>query len=219
MDNKLKIGLILDMHPFDEIGFKRMFDKMEGIEVFPQLLNNFQFDYAGNSSQYDGYVFYNMSMETPNPEETFAGGHKKVGETLFEIGASGQGFVILHHAILSHPDWNVWNELLSIPDRRFDYFGGVDVDVHVEAPDHPITRDLRDWNMIDETFLLPSCGEDAQLLLSTTCEKSIRSLAWCKEFRKSRVFATSLGHDNMAYSNQNFAKLLENAILWTCHRL
>lgn len=218
MEKKLRIGLILDMHPFDEISFKKMFDEMEGIEVVPMLLNNFQFDYAGNNDQYDGFVFYNMSLETPNPEETFAGGHKKVGETLFKIGESGQGIVVLHHAILSHPEWEGWNDLLSIPDRHFDYFGGVNVDIHVADTNHPIAEGLKDWNMIDETFLLQDASEDCDVILTTTCEKSIKTLAWAKNYKKSRVFAMSLGHDGIAFGNESFRKVLENAIEWTCNK-
>ena len=40
MEKKLRIGLILDMHPFDEISFKKMFDEMEGIEVPSTSLND-----------------------------------------------------------------------------------------------------------------------------------------------------------------------------------
>ena len=218
MEKKLRIGLILDMHPFDEISFKKMFDEMEGIEVVPMLLNNYQFDYAGNNDQYDGFVFYNMSLETPNPEETFAGGHKKVGETLFKIGESGQGIVVLPHAILSHPEWEGWNDLLSIPDRHFDYFGGVNVDIHVADTNHPIAEGLKDWNMIDETFLLQDAGEDCDVILTTTCEKSIKTLAWAKNYKQSRVFAMSLGHDGIAFGNESFRKVLENAIEWTCNK-
>ena len=218
MEKKLRIGLILGMHPFDEISFKKMFDEMEGIEVVPMLLNNYQFDYAGNNDQYDGFVFYNMSLETPNPEETFAGGHKKVGETLFKIGESGQGIVVLHHAILSHPEWEGWNDLLSIPDRHFDYFGGVNVDIHVADTNHPIAEGLKDWNMIDETFLLQDAGEDCDVILTTTCEKSIKTLAWAKNYKQSRVFAMSLGHDGIAFGNESFRKVLENAIEWTCNK-
>lgn len=218
MAEKLKIGLLLDMHPFDEIALKRMFDKMEGVEVFPQLIANYLFDYAGNNNKYDGFVFYNMTMATPDPEETFAGGHKKVGETLCQIGESGQGIVVLHHAILSYPEWDLFNELLSLPDRKFDYFGNVNVEVYVEDSTHPITAGLSDWTMIDETFLLPACTDDATVILSTDCDKSISSLAWAKEYKKSRVFAMSLGHDAQAFDNPNFAKVLENAILWSCTR-
>ena len=218
MEKKLRIGLILDMHPFDEISFKKMFDEMEGIEVVPMLLNNYQYDYSGINDQYDGFVFYNMSMETPDPEETFAGGHKKVGETLFKIGESGQGIVVLHHAILSHPEWSGWNDLLSIPDSRFDYFGGVNVDIHVAEPNHPIAEGLKDWNMIDETFLLQDAGEDCDIILSTTCEKSIKTLAWAKSCKQSRVFAMSLGHDGVAFGNESFRKVLKNAIEWTCNK-
>lgn len=216
---ELKIALIMEWHPFDEMAFNDMFREMEGIRVYPQLLSNYRFDYAGNGDKYDGYVFYNMSMYTPDPEEGFGGVGKATKDTIYKIGESGQGIVVLHHALLSHPEWNVWSELTDIEDRSFDYFGDVDLEVNVADHDHPITEGMEDWGLVDETFLLDSCGDRSKVLLSTENEKSIKSLAWVNEYKNSRVFVTSMGHDANAFTNPNYIKMVERAIKWTCKEL
>ncbi|MDI9873842.1 ThuA domain-containing protein [Flectobacillus rivi] len=40
-------------------------------------------------------------------------------------------------------------------------------------------------------------------------------LAWCKSIGKGKTFYTSLGHNEVAWKNENFVKLIENAISWT----
>lgn len=216
MSGKLKIALILDMHPFDEIAIKHMFDAMEDIEVIPQLIENYKFDYAGNNIKYDGFIFYNMSLDTLRADEIFIPEVKSPGDTIFKIGESGQGIIVLHHALLSFPDWSIWNDLVSIPDRSFKYFVDVLLDIHVENNEHPIAHGLTDWQMVDETFLLMDCAQDAEVVLKTNNSKSIRTLAWAKQYKNSRVFATTLGHGISAYNNPSFARMLHNAILWTC---
>ena len=40
-------------------------------------------------------------------------------------------------------------------------------------------------------------------------------LAWCKSIGKGKTFYTSLGHNEVAWKNENFVKFIENAISWT----
>jgi uncharacterized protein len=40
-------------------------------------------------------------------------------------------------------------------------------------------------------------------------------VAWCKEIGKGKTFYTSIGHDESAWKDENFVKLIENAIKWT----
>lgn len=39
-------------------------------------------------------------------------------------------------------------------------------------------------------------------------------VAWCKTIGKGKTFYTSLGHDESAWANENFVKLVENAVNW-----
>jgi uncharacterized protein len=40
-------------------------------------------------------------------------------------------------------------------------------------------------------------------------------VAWCKQIGKGKTFYTSMGHDETAWKDESFVKLIENAIKWT----
>jgi uncharacterized protein len=40
-------------------------------------------------------------------------------------------------------------------------------------------------------------------------------VAWCKHIGKGKTFYTSMGHDESVWKNQNFVKLIENAMKWS----
>lgn len=40
-------------------------------------------------------------------------------------------------------------------------------------------------------------------------------VAWCKKIGNGKTFYTSIGHNHEAWGNENFVKLIENAIKWT----
>lgn len=40
-------------------------------------------------------------------------------------------------------------------------------------------------------------------------------VAWCKQIGKGKTFYTSIGHNETAWKNEHFVKLIENAIQWT----
>jgi type 1 glutamine amidotransferase len=39
-------------------------------------------------------------------------------------------------------------------------------------------------------------------------------VAWCKNIGKGKTFYTSMGHDETTWKDKNFAKLIENGIVW-----
>jgi uncharacterized protein len=40
-------------------------------------------------------------------------------------------------------------------------------------------------------------------------------VAWCKHIGKGKTFYTSMGHDETVWKNENFVKLIENAMKWS----
>lgn len=55
-----KIAMIMGGHPIDTIGIYPVLRKIEGIEIYPQPLDCFLYDFSGTNNQYDGYFFYCM---------------------------------------------------------------------------------------------------------------------------------------------------------------
>ena len=217
-DVKYKVALLLGFHPNDAISMYPMFWQMDRIKIYPQLVENFLYDYYGNNNEYDCFVFYNLN-ETPNREDLYRSNRphvgRKVGDTFYRIGEDGKGIVILHHAITSYPGSDFWSKVVGIKDRKLSYFkGGVSFDIHVDNPDHPITKGVKDWTMVDEAFKMDDCDNDNDVLLTTNNRHSIKTLAWTRKFKNSKIFCLQFGHDAKAFTNANFSKILEQGILW-----
>jgi len=129
---------------------------------------------------------------------------------------------VLHHALVAFPEWPLWTELVGIPNRTgiTPHFNQT-LAVEVADPDHPITRGLpARWTLQDETYGMeaaePSRGN--HLLLTTPHEQSMRTLAWTRTFRDSRVFCYQSGHDDQAFDNPHFRRVIGNALRWLASR-
>lgn len=221
----LKIAFISGDHPFDVISMYDLLADFDGMKVYPQHILDFCTDTGGSygagggngtlsrGQGYDALVFYNMTMDTPSADDE-GGAQKALRETVESFGSTRQGLVILHHALLAFPEWQKWSDIVGIENRKFGFYPDQSVPFTVEAPDHPITKGLENFTMIDETYTLNEPDNESALLLSTTHEQSIKSIAWCREHQKSRVFCYQSGHDNTSYTNSSFQTILRNGILW-----
>jgi hypothetical protein len=88
----------------------------------------------------------------------------------------------------------------------------------VADPNHPVTRGLSDFTILDETYGGFEVKPGSHILLTTEEPTSTRNIAWVKEYGRSRVVYIQLGHDHHAYENPNFRKLLAQAIRWVGKR-
>ena len=162
---------------------------------------------------YDAVVFYIMLMDGPTDENLpwYAG---KPKTALEHLGATGQGVVVLHHALLAYPQWPLWSELVGIADRKFGYHMNQQLHVDVSHPEHPITRGLQSWDMIDETYTMTDAGAGSEILLSVEHPQSMKTIGWTRQYKKSRVFCFESGHDNQTWINPNFREVLRRGIQW-----
>lgn len=199
----MKIAVVTGDHPFQEAEFDAVFNGMDGIEFVREDLSVFVND--PDRGKYEAVVFYNFHQQNPDPE---------TAEAILELTDNGQGVVILHHAILAFPKWEQFANICGIHDRGFGFFIGEEIDIHVFDSEHPITADLDDWKMIDETYRMKSPGEGSRVLLTTDHSKSMKAIAWIHEYKNSRVFCFQSGHDNDTYSVPQFREVLKRGILW-----
>jgi hypothetical protein len=205
-------AVITGHHSFDVPGFHNLFRSLPGVDAYIQTLGDFCADAGRVRDQYRVLVFYNFHHQTPgDPGEWWEGDHKGVLE---QLGKTGQGILVMHHALLAFPEWPTWSNLCALSDRSFDYHPDQTVDVHVAAPEHPITRGLPDWQMVDETYEMADADPGSDVLLTTDHPKSMRTLAWTHSFGAARVFCLALGHDAQAYGNPHFRAVVGQAIAW-----
>jgi type 1 glutamine amidotransferase len=132
----------------------------------------------------------------------------------------GQGIILLHHALLSFQGWEPYTEISGVRQRGagglFRYTQGQTVNGRVSAAGHPITEGVEDFSIVDETYIIGEPEESGnQILVTTDNEMSIKNIAWVRQYKNSRVFCYASGHDNNAYSNEGFRRILHNAIKWT----
>ena len=163
-------------------------------------------------------VFYNWALATPGPDQGELG--TGVREAIEELGEGGQGIVMLHHALTAYPDWQLWSDICgnrgrgAIPSQLDQALR-----IEVASPQHPITRGLTPWEMMDETYEMPDADEGNEVLLTIDHPNSMGTIAWTRQHKSSRVFCFSPGHDNSAYSNSSFRTIFSRGIHWVAGRI
>ena len=166
---------------------------------------------------YNVLVFYTMMPGKPD-NDLLPGQMGKTLETLNTLGTRGQGIIVLHHALLSWPDWKVWDDVVGIErrylDDTFSYHHDVTFTIGIDRGDHPVTRDLQKWRTTDETYEMNEPGEGSSILLTTDQADSMRCIAWASRYKDSRVLCLQLGHDAIAFANAGFREVLNRGILW-----
>ncbi|MDE0299655.1 MAG: ThuA domain-containing protein [Candidatus Poribacteria bacterium] len=205
-------------HSYDVINFRRLFGGLDGIDAHVQHMDDFATSSDAERDSYDVVVFYHMLMDGPRNEGLpwYAGNPKAVLERL---GETRQGIFILHHALLAYPQWSVWDEIVGLDDRSFGAHAGKSLHVEVADTTHPITRNLSDWNMLDETYTMAEPGAGNNILLTVKHPQSMEAIAWNREYKNSRVFCFQSGHDNQTWSDTGFKEILRRGILWCSRRL
>lgn len=206
----ISAAVITGGHRFDVPGFQAVFRDMPGIDCYVQHQENWAADVGGVREAYDALLFYNMPRGVPDGVER---------EAFSQLGRSGQGIFLLHHAILAYEQWQPWADMVGIADRSFGYDVDQEVAVDVADADHPITRGMEGWRMVDETYDMASAGEGSRVLLTTDHPNSMRTLAWTRRHGRSRVFCFQSGHDGNAYAHPNFRKVVLRGIRWCAGRI
>lgn len=203
-------AVITGSHPFEVVEFTNLFRGLPGIDSYQQYLENWVDDMSNVRGAYEAILFYNMHMEPPS---------EKARAALEALGQVEQGIIFLHHGLLGFPRWPLWSSIIGIQDRSFTYSYGEMVHVEIADPDHPITRGLSPWDMVDETYAMDAAGPDCHVLLTTDHPKSLRTLAWTRQHNKARVFVLASGHDKQTYANANFQTVLLRGIQWAAGRI
>jgi type 1 glutamine amidotransferase len=145
-----------------------------------------------------------------------------IRQTLRAFVEAGKGVVILHHALVDFQDWHWWGEEVMGGRYLFEPFKGqapstfkhgVDLDVKVETR-HPVTAGVESFSIHDETYKSLWISPKAKVLLRVDHPTSDGPVAWISPYDKARVVVIQLGHGPEAHRNENFRKLVLNAILW-----
>jgi trehalose utilization protein len=217
MDRDIRAAVLVENHPYDVVGFQRMLDTFTDCGCFVQPVDLFVQD-DDNRKNYDVVLWYNIHWDPP-PADGFL---RKYLET--EIGRTGQGIVLIHHALLNFQDWDVYTEICGLRRRGsgglFKYTQNQTVSQNIVDREHPVTRGVSDFSVTDETYTIGEPEEAGNHILITTDNgTSIKNLAWTRRYRESRVFAYASGHDNRVYADGSFRKIVHQGLRWAAGRI
>ena len=214
----VRVLLITGGHDFDKEPFYAFMNSFQGITVsevkHPDALAMFR---PENRSSYDVVLLYDMPNIISEQEK----------KDFTDCLKAGKGLVVWHHAYCSYQDWpeyqtivggryheKAWTDDKGDLHSASSFKHGVKLQVKVADTKHPITKDIQDFDITDETYGNGSVNPDVHLLLSTDNPSVTPSVAWTNRYGKSKVVTILLGHDNLAWTNPSFEKLLTQAILW-----
>jgi len=89
--------------------------------------------------------------------------------------------------------------------------------------DSPITRGLANWTTIKEELYNNSSGkllDTATALARGHQKKSDYVVVWTNNYRgTTKVFATTLGHNNVTVADPRYLDLVTRGLLWSCDKL
>ena len=211
MNQELEVAVLTGSHPFHVRPFHDFIYGLEGIRPYIQSFDDwlsaagFEDSDQAERDSYDVTLFYTMLRGLPE------GKSRACIEHLFD---SGQPVFVLHHALLNYREDDWWAEVVGLPHRRFTsdiWLGSYRIDVN---GDHPVSAGLKNFEIFDETFSLSDCNEDCDVLLTTSKEGSMHTLAWSRIHGNSRVFCLQLGHDARSWENPAFRTIVQNGLRW-----
>jgi uncharacterized protein len=216
-----KVAVITGGHSYDVPNFHRFFRTLPPtLDVYIQNMDDFASSPQETRDEYDVVLFYIMLMDGP-ADEGLPWYNGKPKTALEHLGATPQGIVVLHHALLAYPKWQPWSDLSGVRERSFGYDHEQTVHSQIANPDHPITRGIQPWTMVDETYTMADASAEtgSDILLTYDHPRSNRTIAWTRSYKQSRVFCYQAGHDNLTWVDPNFREILTRGILWTACKL
>ncbi len=216
-DNEDYIAIITGGHVYDSVNFVKAFKSYPDLQfdhfVHPCANNIYSSD---SIDKYDALVFYDLYQDITDDQKV----------AFIDMLNEGKGVVFLHHSIASYQEWDEFLKILggryylaptivdgdSVPAST--YRDGQEVDVNILDKKHPVVKGLEDFHLHEEVYGQYQVIPDVHPLISSNHPESDEFQVWTNTYGKSRIVYIQFGHDNNAYSNPNFRKLLRQAIDW-----
>ena len=92
------------------------------------------------------------------------------------------------------------------------------VEINSSAKEHSILQGVEEFDSQGSLYKNTPIAADAILLLTGKTEEHSEPVAWTRLHRDGRVFYTSLGHQG-DFRNDDFLRLLANAVFWAAGKL
>ena len=207
---KIKVLVVVGGHPFPMKPFQEVFAS------FPDMKCTFVEEKAGGEAfdnidhwRYDAIVLYNFQKK---PSE-------KQRENFLKLMDRGVGLVVLHHGLHAYMDWPEYKKIAGITSFVNNATDNVKYTIHIEDPQHPIVKGMKDYAVKDETYRGNKVDPSVHVILTTDEPTNTKAIAWVHKYRNSPVCYLQSGHGPSIYGQKEFLAVLGNAIRWSAGRL
>ena len=159
-------------------------------------------------------------------------------ESILQPHKNGLPAVVLHCGMHSYRTEG-WNKKVATPWMQFTGListgHGPQLPIAVKFVDkeHAITKDLGDWTTINEELYNNASGKleptahplasGTQVYTKTESGREVTAeaaVAWTNTYNgKTRVFATTLGHNNATVDDPRYLDLVTRGLLWSLGKL
>jgi type 1 glutamine amidotransferase len=166
---------------------------------------------------YDAVFFYTSGELPLSPVQR---------QGLLDYVRAGGGFGGAHSATDTLYSWPEYGELIG------GYFDGhpwvQNVQMDIEDPDHPATRDLApSWEALEEVYQFRAFSRESVRVLMTLDVTTVNlkaqgvnrtdqdfALTWVRDYGQGRVFYTALGHFDEMWRDTRFHRMLRGSLRW-----
>ncbi len=220
---KIRALVVTGGHGYDAPQFEAVFKGIKDVDsrfaVQPKALDEFS---AARRDAFDVLVLYDLWQDISDQQKS----------DLVDMLKRGKGLVVLHHAIANYQKWDEYPRIIGaryyIEPRKQPadskippvsiYRHDVRFQVKVVDKEHPITKEIGDFEVFDELYKYYDVSPDVRVLLGTDHPESGPQLAWTKTYGASRVVYLLLGHDPYAFRHPNYRELVARSIRWVAAR-
>lgn len=132
---------------------------------------------------------------------------------------SGKPIVAVRTASHAFQKWLELDKEILGGDYQGHYGAGptCDVRINASAKEHPILSGVKPFSSPGSLYKNPNPAKDITVLLTGHIKDHSEPVAWTRTHKGGRVFYTSLGHAD-DFGNENFRRMLSNALFWTSQR-
>lgn len=94
------------------------------------------------------------------------------------------------------------------------------IEITFTKKDHPITQGLENWTTVKEELYnnLKVFDTATPLAQGKQADKDY-VVAWINQYGKTRVFSTTIGHNNDTVGDPRYLDLVTRGLLWSCDKL
>lgn len=216
---KIKVAVIVGGHDYNKKAFEDMWSSFSDLDVkyFNYKVGECKFFDSPPSNEWNVIVFYNMNQHlNENQQKNF-----------LEYLQQGKKMIFLHHAISAFPKWEEFPKILGgkyfLEDNmewegkiypRSTYKHDVKVNIRIVDREHPVTKDVEDFEEIDEVYGNYYINPEVKVLLNTDHPESVVPLGWVNKYLNGEILFIQPGHGPQIFANPNYRKLIYNAINW-----